>query len=396
MDRTAEGLNRSGMRTCGIAVIGLGLMGSAALHALARRGADVLGYDPLRIGDSRGSSHGSCRVYRRFNFESDAYTELSDRAWTGWQALEAESGRTILQPSAVLEAGPAGSPMVAASRAAAERFGQVVGPTTGAEANAAFPAFALPEDWDVVVQDSGGILMAEAALHAFRAPVADRIVAEPARFEARPEGILISAGSETLCAEQVIVATGPWIAGFVPGLARHLSVTRQAVGWFAPARPETARPGACPIFLVKGAHGMVYGFPDFEGRGVKAALHDHGPVVGPDAWSPPPSDAELAPVAATLGALIPGAAGPIVDRDLCLYTNTRVADVRTDQGEEFVIDRLPQDRRVIVASPCSGHGAKFATAIGEMLAALALDPRYAAPAVFRLDRFSGFGVQSTR
>lgn len=391
MDRTAEGLNRSGMRTCGIAVIGLGLMGSAALHALARRGADVLGFDPIRIGDSRGSSHGSCRVYRRFNFESEAYTELSDRAWTGWQALEAESGRTILKPSAVLEAGPVGSGMVAASRAAAERFGSVGGPRNGAEANAAFPAFALPADWDVVVQDSGGILMAEEALRAFRAPVTDRIVMQAARIETRPQGILISTGSETVCAEQVIVATGPWIAGFVPGLARHLTVTRQLVGWFAPARPEAVRPGTCPIFLVEGPAGMVYGFPDFEGRGVKAALHDHGPVVGPDAWGPTPSDAELAPVGATLRMLIPGAAGPIVDRDVCLYTNTRVADVRTDKGEEFVIDRLPQDRRVIVASPCSGHGAKFATAIGEMLAELALEPSYEAPKAFRLDRFSAFG-----
>lgn len=386
-----EGLNRSGMRTCGIAVIGLGLMGSAALHALARRGADVLGFDPIRIGDSRGSSHGSCRVYRRFNFESDAYTELSDRAWAGWQVLEAESGRMILQPSAVLEAGPAGSAMVAASRAAAARFGPAGGPRNGAEANTAFPAFALPEDWDVVVQDSGGILMAEAALHAFRAPVADRIVAQAARFEARPEGIFVSAGGETLCAGQVIVATGPWIAGFVPGLARHLSVTRQAVGWFAPARPQAVRPGAFPIFLVEGPRGMVYGFPDFEGRGVKAALHEHGPVVGPEAWGPPPSDAELEPVGATLRALIPGAAGPIVDRDLCLYTNTRAADVRTDKGEEFVIDRLPQDPRIIVASPCSGHGAKFATAIGAMLADLALDPAFEAPKAFRLGRFSAFG-----
>lgn len=391
MDRAAEGLNRSGMRTCGIAVIGLGLMGSAALHALARRGADVIGFDPIRIGDSRGSSHGSCRVYRRFNFESEAYTELSDRAWAGWQALEAESGRTILQPSAVLEAGPAGSAMVAASRAAAERFGPVGGPRNGAEANAAFPAFSLPEDWDVVVQVSGGILMAEPALHAFRAPVSDRIVAQAARIETRPEGIFVSAGNETVLAEQVVVATGPWIAGFVPGLARHLRVTRQAVGWFAPSRPEAVRPGPFPIFLVEGPQGMVYGFPDFEGRGVKAALHDHGPVVGPDAWSPPPSDAELAPVGATLRALIPGAAGPIVDRDVCLYTNTRAADVRTDKGEEFVIDRLPQDRRVIVASPCSGHGAKFATAIGDMLADLALQPGYEAPKAFRLDRFSAFG-----
>jgi sarcosine oxidase len=191
-------------------------------------------------------------------------------------------------------------------------------------------------------------------------------------------------------AEQVIVAAGPWIANLVPGLARHLTVTRQAVGWFRPAKPETVRHGAFPIFILEGSRGMIYGFPDFEGRGVKAAQHDHGPVAGPDQWGPPPFDDELEPVSATLGELIPGAVGPIVDRDICLYTNTRRADVRLDEGNEFIIDRLPGDNRIMVASPCSGHGAKFASAIGAMLADMALDRQAEAPAAFRLDRFSGF------
>src|SRR6266571_3615795 len=150
------------MRKCEVAIVGLGLMGSSALHSLVRRGVDVLGFDPLVIGESRGSSHGSCRIYRRFNFESDAYTDLSDKAFAGWRALESASGRTILKPSRVLEAGPPGSQMVAAS-------------SNGAEANAAFPAFNLPEHWDVVVQESGGILMAEAAMLAFRDGADSRI-----------------------------------------------------------------------------------------------------------------------------------------------------------------------------------------------------------------------------
>ena len=378
------------MRTCGIAIIGLGLMGCSALHSLARRGADVLGFDPLPIGEARGSSHGSCRVYRRFNFESKAYTELSDRAFAGWQALAAASGKIILKPCPVLEAGPPSSKLVAASRAAAMREGAISGPANGAEANAAFAAFNLPVDWDVVVQESGGILMAEAALQAFREGLEHRIIRAAARITPTPAGIRITTPDEEVMAEQVIVAAGPWIANLVPGLAPHLTVTRQAVGWFRPAKPETVRHGAFPIFILEGSRGMIYGFPDFEGRGVKAAQHDHGPVAGPDQWGPPPFDDELEPVSATLGELIPGAVGPIVDRDICLYTNTRRADVRLDEGNEFIIDRLPGDNRIMVASPCSGHGAKFASAIGAMLADMALDRQAEAPAAFRLDRFSGF------
>jgi sarcosine oxidase len=378
------------MRTCEVAIIGLGLMGSSALHSLVRRGVDVLGFDPLVIGESRGSSHGSCRIYRRFNFENDAYTDLSDAAFAGWRALEAESGKTILKPSRVLEAGPPGSKMVASSRAAARRKGLITGPSNGAEANAAFPAFHLPDDWDVVVQESGGILMAEAAMQAFREGADSRIVRARAEMQRTPAGIRIATPNEEVMAEKVIVAAGPWISPFVPGLEWHLKVTRQVVGWFAPAKAETVRYGEFPIFLVEGRRGMVYGFPDFEGRGVKAARHDHGPVAGADEWHPPATDRELEAVGATLAEFLPGAAGPIRERDVCLYTNTLKADVRADNGDEFIIDRLPEDPRIIVASPCSGHGAKFASAIGSMLADLALDAKAAPLPAFRLDRFSRF------
>ncbi len=379
------------MERCDVGIIGLGLMGSAALHALRRRGCDVLGFDPRRLGAPRGSSHGSCRIFRRFNFESEAYTALSDRAYVGWLELEAESGRSILKPCPVLEAGPPGSELVARSRAAALAANKAVTPPcSGREANAVFPAFTLPDDWDVVVQESGGILMAEEAMRAFRQGARDNIIAAAAQICPEPVGIRIISASEEVMARQVIVAAGPWIADLVPGLERHLTITRQAVGWFKPARPEAARPGAFPIFILEAPGGMFYGFPDFEGRGVKAAQHDHGRIVGADDWDPPADEAELEPVAATLAELIPGAAGPIIDRDICLYTNTAKADVGFDEGSEFIIDRLPQDRRIIVASPCSGHGAKFATAIGAMLADMALDPTLQALEPFRLGRFSSF------
>jgi len=378
------------MRHCDIAVVGLGLMGSAALHALVRRGADVLGFDPLVVGEARGSSHGSCRIWRRFNFESAAYTALSDEAFAGWRALEAASGRTLLRPCPLLEAGPPGSAIVRQSRAAAGAAGAVGGPSTGAEVNAAFPAFRLPDDWDAVLQDSAGILLAEAALRALRQGAADRIIPRAARIEPTPAGLRILTADEEVLAGRAIVAAGPWIGTLIPELSPLLTVTRQTVGWFGSSRPNEVALGAFPIFLLEAPHGVIYGFPDFEGRGVKAGGHDHGPPASPGDWDVAPTDRELGPVRATLEAFIPAAAGPIVEREVCLYTNTVAADVRPDQGEEFIIDRLPSDPRIIVASPCSGHGAKFATAIGEILASLALDPTFQADPAFRLDRFSTF------
>ena len=378
------------MRECEVAVVGLGLMGSAALYALIRRGVDAVGFDPIGPGEPRGSSHGSCRVYRRFNFENPAYTALSDQASAAWRALEAATGRRILLPCPVLEAGPPGSTVVAASGAAAAAAGVVADRLTGADANARYPAFSFPSDWDVVVQDSGGILLAEAAMSVFRAGEGGRIVPEAAHIEPMAAGMRVRSASEDVLAQRVIVAAGPWIGGLVPDLAALLSITRQTVGWFAPARPKQVQYGAFPIFMIDGPDGFIYGFPDFEGRGVKAARHDHGGAAGPDDWGDPATDPELAPVSAALESLIPGAAGRILERDVCLYTNTVAGDARPDAGEEFILDRLPSDPRIIVASPCSGHGAKFASAIGEILARLATDGAYEADPAFRLDRYSIF------
>lgn len=363
-------------RTCDVAVIGLGVMGSAALAALARRGVDAVGFDPLRVGEPRGSSHGSCRIFRRFNFESPAYTALSDQAYAGWRELERACGEALLLPCPILEAGPPGSALVQASYAASLAAGAPGERMTGAEANARFAAFRLPAGWDAVVQAEGGILSAERALRALRNQAGGRIVQQTARLEG---GAVVTADGERWEAGSVILAAGPWIADLSPALAPRLKITRQAVGWFAPARPETTAQGAFPVFIVEGPLGAVYGFPDFEGRGVKAALHELGPQVGADQWGPAPSDAELEPVGRTLAELVPGAAGPVREREVCLYTST--------PDDEFVIDRLPGEPRIIVASPCSGHGFKFAPAIGEMLAEMATDPGARADPAFRLDRF---------
>ncbi len=381
------------MRHCDVAVIGLGLIGAAALEALLRRGVDAVGFDPLGPGADRGSSHGSCRVFRRFNFENPNYTGLSDDALAGWERLARESGRQILIPCPVLEAGPAGSAMVRASRQAALDQGFDAPLLTGREVNARFPAFGLPDSWDAVVQDGGAILLAEVALETLRARARAAGRIEPytvVGLEQHSGYVIVRTANETFRADRVILAAGPWMTRFLPELAPLIEVTRQTVGWFRSARPETVQPGAFPLFiLARSEDDITYGFPDFEGRGVKAAPHNHGSVADADAWGPPATDDELRRVSETLAGFIPGAAGPIVERDVCLYTNTRPADRRPDAGEEFIIDRWPGSR-LIVGSACSGHGAKFAPAIGDRLARLAIEPAFLAEPFFRLSRYSAF------
>ena len=290
----------------------------------------------------------------------------------------------------MLEAGPRGSDIVAASRAAAIAKTGTDPARSAADVNREFPAFALPADWDVVVQDGGAILKSDVAMRIMRSRAGARVIPEAAQIDQRTDGVLLRTRTLELLAQRVILAPGPWLGHVLPEIASVLEVTRQAVGWFRPARPETVLPGRFPIFILeRGRDDIVYGFPDFEHRGVKATPHNRGPRVSADDWEPPATDAELLTVSNALSEVIPGAAGAIVERDICLYTNTLPADRRPDAGGEFIIDRW-RDTRLIVASPCSGHGAKFAPAIGQKLARLATDPAYEVETFFQLSRYSAF------
>jgi glycine/D-amino acid oxidase-like deaminating enzyme len=127
------------------------------------------------------------------------------------------------------------------------------------------------------------------------------------------------------------------------------------------------------------------------GKGVKAAAHDHGNRLDhADEARQNATDEDLAEVAGALRKYIPAAAGEIISREICLYSNTGRGDEAGSHAGEFILDRLPDDPRVIVASPCSGHGFKFASAIGEILADLATDSRTSGPPEFRLSRFAKF------
>src|SRR5262249_17255148 len=163
------------------------------------------------------------------------------------------------------------------------------------------PAFALPEDWDVVVQDGGAILRTDVVMEMMRSRAGDRVISEAARFGSRRDGVSIRTANEEFFADRAILALGPWLGRALPKIGTLLEVTRQAVGWFKPAKPETVQLGRFPIFILEHSPSdVVYGFPNFEKRGVKAGSHNHGPVVGPDDWDPPATDDELRTVSRAL------------------------------------------------------------------------------------------------
>jgi len=357
------------MASCDVVVCGLGVTGSAALHALARRGRRVLGIDRFSAGHDRGSSHGETRIIRLSYFEHPSYVPLVRHAYALWRELEVAAGRRLLHITGIAEIGPPDGTLVGGTLASARQHDIAHELLAASELTRRYPAFRLPPHYVGVVQPDGGFVEAEASVQAFQA-LAQRHGAE-LRFgepvlaiEPTADGVRIVTGNATVEAGTAIVAAGPWTAALLPGAQLPLRATRQVMGWFAPLEPEAFVPGRFPAFLIESEYGVHYGIPPFNGRGIKVARHHHrDETVDPDRYDRTVSAADEALIHDALAHYLPSANGTLTDAKTCLYCMAPDGD--------FIIDRLPGAGSIIVASPCSGHGFKFAPAIGEILADLA-------------------------
>lgn len=369
-----------------VAIAGLGAIGSAAAWQLAARGQRVLGLDRFHPPHAMGSSTGRSRIIREAYWESPFYVPIVRRAYELWALLESRSGRRLLRPTGGLVIGPEDGPLVSGAVASAREHRvphQLLGP---AELSARFPAFRPAADLVGVLEPRAGVLMPEDCVDAMLGEAAragaDLRFDEPVLgWAAEGEGLSIRTAHGGYLADRLILSTGAWMATDLPGLPLPLTVARQVMFWFRP-RGDAAlfSPQRFPVWLWETREGPVYyGFPDL-GDGPKVARHHGGQVTTADQVRREVGERESAGLLRFLDDSIPDLFGAVMDARVCMYTNT--------PDEHFIVDRHPAHRNVIVASPCSGHGFKFAPAIGEALADLAMEkaPRFEL-APFALGRF---------
>ena len=166
------------------------------------------------------------------------------------------------------------------------------------------------------------------------------------------------------------------------GLAPVVQAERQVLGWFQPRKPELFSPDALPVVNLEAEDGRYYSFPVYGIPGFKFGKYHHrDEQIDPDAWDREPNQGDEDVLREGIRNYFPGADGPVLSMASCIFTNT--------PDEHFIIDRLDPGSPVIVASPCSGHGYKFAAVIGEILADLAIQDATAHDiSLFRLDRFA--------
>jgi sarcosine oxidase len=328
-------------------VVGAGIHGLAAARALAKRGVDVLLVEQFRVGHTRGSSHGRSRIFR-LAYPEAHWVRLAREAFDGWRELEAETGAAVLELHGLLELVRPGEE---SSRAALEECGVPFELLSARETGERFPV-AVPAGFSAIYQPEAGIARADLAQQAFLASLSGHggRVLEKTRVDSLAD----------VDARAVIVTAGSWARPLLAreGIELSVVVTRETVGYF---RLDSERPVPSVVDLKPGARGHgTYALHDPE-YGLKIGIHMSGPVADPDEEGvPEPELVELAREA--VGLWFPAADPEPAQLDTCLYTTT--AD------QEFVLER---HGRIVVGSACSGHGFKFAPAVGERLAELALE-----------------------
>ncbi|GEM_PF-174893 len=351
-----------------VIIIGAGIMGSAAAAQLARRGRKVLLLDQFTPPHANGSSHGESRVIREAYFEHPAYVPLIQRAYELWQELEQESGGSLLKITGGLMIGPENGAVFGGSRRSAEEHKLPHEILTAEQVNARFPAFNMPEDFLAVHEPRAGMLFAEKCHQA----LLDEASAHGVVFRwnetveswtASDQHVEVTTRTGRYQAEQLVIAAGPWAGQIVSALQGRLTVERQVMHWFDPAaRLADFVPDSFPVHVWEYEHGKYfYALPD-AGSGVKTAIHHQGEITSVSTVNRTVTEDDKLVMQQLVAKFLPSLNRPPHRSAVCLYTNT--AD------EHFLVDWHPEFQNVLMMSPCSGHGFKFAPALGEIAADL--------------------------
>jgi sarcosine oxidase len=370
-----------------VIIAGLGAMGSAAAYHLAASGKRVLGLDRFRPPHDLGSSHGRTRIIREAYFEHTLYVPLVQRAYELWTELEQKSGRKLLLQTGGLMIGPPEGVLVTGAKQSAEDHKLTYEVLSAGEVRRRFPACQPTDNMVAVWEPRAGVLFPELAVQthlelASKSGATLRFDEPVIRWEHHGNGVRVFTGSECYDAQRLLLSAGAWIGSLIADLNLPLSVERQVLCWFEPgSHPDLFRPERCPIYIWEYAPSrFFYGFPNL-GDGVKAAIHHEGKLTKPDLIDREVREQDIEAVRAVLERYVPGAAGRLLSAAACMYTDAPDA--------HFIFGRHPTCPQVLIASPCSGHGFKFSTVIGEMAALLLADkvPPFDL-SLFSLERFA--------
>ncbi len=356
-----------------VIVIGVGGMGSATAYHLARRKKKVLGIEQFDIPHQLGSSHGVNRIIRLAYAEHPSYVPLLRRAYELWRELENSTGERLLVVTGGLDVGPEDGTLVAGSVRSCHEHGIPHELLSAAAVGRRFPGYRLARGTLSVYQADAGFVMAERSVVAH----ANGALAHGAEIHGRERvldwkvgrgGVRVRTDRGSYEAERLVLTAGAWSGKLEGALAGVAKPERQVMLWTQPRRPERFRVGAFPVFNMEAPEGRFYGFPIHGIPGFKIGKYHHREQqVDPDSIDRDCDARDEAVVREGIRRYFPDADGPTLSMATCMFTNT--------PDEHFILDVHPDAAEVSIAAGFSGHGFKFCSVVGEIMADLAIAGR---------------------
>jgi len=362
-------------------VLGVGGMGSAAICELACRGRRVLGLEQFGFGHALGSSHGHTRIIRSAYYEHPDYVPLVSRAFERWHDLEQRQGRRLVTPCPCLSIGPPDGELLTGVRHAASAHSLAIESLSAANLAKRYPSFRFEGAEAGVLEHSAGFLFVDdcVAAHvaeAQRHGALFRENEEAVSWQVEGDSVVVHTRQERYTAARLVLTAGPWAGRLLGLLGVSLRVMRQVVFWVGTTDEQQFRPEVFPIFIADTPDGYFYGLPAIDSQGVKVAQHYGAPeLLDPAEISRTITVEDETPVRQFLRAHLPSVDGPMRRSSVCIYTLT--------PDRHFVIDVHPEHPQVVIAAGFSGHGFKFASVVGEILADLCESGKTSQP----IDRF---------
>jgi sarcosine oxidase len=369
-------------------VIGVGGMGSATLFELARRGRRVLGVEQFALGHDRGSSHGQTRIIRTAYYEHPAYVPLVRRAFERWYDLEQRQGRHLLTECGLLSVGLPDTEVIRGVRASAAEHSLPVESLTADDLRRRFPQFRFGDEYVGLLEQSAGFLAVEECVlaHVREAQKLGAVVRaeEPVvSWQAGENGVTVQTRAGRYTAAKLVLTAGPWAGLLLEAWGNRLTVMRQVMLWCGTRDDRLFRRSIFPLFVAETPGGIFYGFPVLDAaEGMKTAQHYGAPELrGPEEVDRTIRPGDEEKVRRFHREHLPGVDGPVQRAAVCIYTLT--------PDRHFLIDLHPDHPNVALAAGFSGHGFKFASVVGEVLADLVDNGRTDLPTeMFRLGRFT--------
>ncbi|MEO5902812.1 MAG: N-methyl-L-tryptophan oxidase [Gemmatimonadaceae bacterium] len=368
-------------------VIGLGAMGSATIYHLARRGWRVLGLEQHTPANMLGSSHGDSRIIREMYFEHPLYVPLVQRAYELWTDLERESGKSLMTINGGLMIGPPDGDMVTGTLRSATEHKLPFEILNSNQTRTRFPAFQFGDDLVAVLDPRAGFVNPEACVNthvglANAAGAETRFGEIVINWTPDNDGVRVKTTAGEYSADFLVVAGGAWNKHLLRDISLDLKVERQVMFWLEPeGDPAFYEKDRFPVYAYEYKPGHIcYGFPRLS-KGVKASVMHSGEIaLDPENVRRSIGDDEVEALRSALRPVLPDlSSAPVRESGTCIFTNT--------SDEDFLIDFHPAYKQVLISSPCSGHGFKFSSAIGELQADLLMTGKTRFDICpFRLDR----------